>query len=271
MQIQLVKFHTFSQPTNQDPDLPSFDDAFDKDSLRKFYRDQDSLLGTPFTTYTEAPMYEDLQSTFADKNIFGSPFTNYMNISSLNLSSEIEDAPNSKVFQMFENRPYGLEDPIEEKNVKNPFKLHRLPVQQKLFDDSRIEGLEDKSRININFDGSLEKDSSKEMLIENSSLLDQFAEMIKKPKKPVFTIQRNVIPKAIAKIEKEIKKAPILEKVKKALKEKKEEKKKQAQKEESKKENQKEEKKEKKATKETKESKDQEEKASKKGKRKTQE
>jgi hypothetical protein len=229
MQIQLVKFHTFSQPPVQDPELPSFDDAFDKDSLRKFYKDQDSLLGTPFTTYTEAPMYEDLQSTFSDKNIFGSPFTNYM---SLNLGSEIEDAPNNKVFQMFENRPYGLEEPIEEKNVKNPFKLHRLPVQQRLFDET----LEEKSRINISFDGSLEKDNSKEMLIESSSLLDQFAEMTKKPKKPVFTIQRNVIPKAIAKIEKETKKAPILEKAKKALKEKKEETKKESQKEEKKKE-----------------------------------
>ena len=245
MQIQLVKFHTFSQPSMQDPELPAFDDAFDKDSLRKFYRDQDSILGTPFTTYTEAPMYEDLQSTFADKNIFGSPFTNYM---SLNLGSEIEDAPNNKVF-------YGLEDPVEEKNVKNPFKLHRLPVQQRLFDD-RMEALEEKSRINISFDGSLEKDSSKEMLVESSSLLDQFAEMIKKPKKPVFTIQRNVIPKAIAKIEKETKKAPILEKAKKALKEKKEEKKKQEKKEETKKESQKEEKK--------KESKDQEKKTKKK-------
>jgi hypothetical protein len=245
MQIQLVKFHTFSQPPVQDPELPSFDDAFDKDSLRKFYKDQDSLLGTPFTTYTEAPMYEDLQSTFSDKNIFGSPFTNYM---SLNLGSEIEDAPNNKVFQMFENRPYGLEEPIEEKNVKNPFKLHRLPVQQRLFDET----LEEKSRINISFDGSLEKDNSKEMLIESSSLLDQFAEMTKKPKKPVFTIQRNVIPKVIAKIEKETKKTPILEKAKKALKEKKEEKKK----EETKKESQKEEKK--------KESKDQEKKTKKK-------
>lgn len=222
MQIQLVKFHTFSQPSVQDPELPSFDDAFDGDSLRKFYKDQDSLLGTPFTTYTEAPMYED----FSDKNMFGSPFTNY-----LNLGSDIEDAPNNKVFQMFENRSYGLEEPIvEEKNVKNPFKLHRLPVQQRLFD----EPLEEKSRININFDGSLEKDNSKEMLIESSSLLDQFAEMTKKPKKLVFTIQRNVIPKAIAKIEKETKKAPILEKAKKALKEKKEESKKEEKKKESK-------------------------------------
>lgn len=219
MQIQLVKFHTFSQPSVQESDLPSFDDAFDKDSLRKFFKDQDSQMGTPFTTYTEAPMYEDLQSTFSDKNIFGSPFTNYIN---LNLSSEMEDAPNSKVFQMLEEQ--------EEKSVKNPFKLHRVPVQQRLFEDNSMTLLEDKSRINISFgdnETSLEKDTS-------SSLFNQFAEASKKVKKPVFTILRNVMPKAIAKVEKETKKAPILEKAKKALKEKKEEKKKQAQKEETK-------------------------------------
>jgi hypothetical protein len=238
MQLQLVKFHTFSQSSNQEAELPSFDDAFDKDSLRKFFKDQDSQMGTPFTTYTEAPMYEDLQSTFGDKNIFGSPFTSYIN---LNLGSEMEDAPSSKVFEM-------LEDQIEEKNVKNPFKLHRAPVQQRLFDDNRMDVLEEKSRINISFgdnDAPLEKDNTKEMLIESSCLFSQFTEVSKKAKKPVFTIHRNVIPKAIAKVEKEIKKSPILEKAKKALKEKKEEKKKQAEKEETKKEDKKEEKEEK--------------------------
>jgi len=221
MQLQLVKFHTFSQPSNQESELPSFDDAFDKDSLRKFFKDQDSQMGTPFTTYTEAPMYEDLQFAPNDKNIFGSPFTSYIN---LNLSSEIEDGPSSKVFQM-------LEDQIEEKSVKNPFKLHRVPVQQRLFEDNRMEILEDKSRINISFgdnEASVEKDNTKEI----SSLFNQFAEVSKKAKKPVFTILRNVMPKTIAKVEKETKKAPILEKVKKALKEKKEEKKKQEKKEE---------------------------------------
>jgi len=94
-----------------------------------------------------------------------------------------------------------------------------------------MEVLEDKSRINISFgdnEASLEKDNTKEI----SSLFNQFAEVSKKSKKPVFTILRNVMPKTIAKVEKEAKKAPILEKAKKAVKEKKEEKKKQAQKEE---------------------------------------
>jgi len=243
MQIHLVKFQAFSQQnySTKEAELPSFDEAFDTDSLKKFFQEHDSHLSTPFTTYSETPMYEDLQPSLAEtKSIFGSPINKYINMPTLSLSSDMEDCFNTKIFNALDKKSYGL-DEREIGIIKNRdgSQFDFLEERQ----ETKIKEIVNESnriRINLNgrssslllFHNLKEELNPSESQDKNLKLLDQDEQQthiqdiietridldskIRNKKKDVFIIVRNS-PKVISKKEKEEKKPATLVKKKKSV------------------------------------------------------
>jgi len=224
MQIHLVKFQTFSQQAHpaQDAELPSFEEAFDTESLRKFFKQHDSHMNTPFTTYSETPMYEDLQASLTDtKSIFGSPINKYVNVPSFNLGSEMEDGFNTKIFEMLDKKPYGLEEMKNGNGSQYEFLEERERFESKV---KEVMNDQDRTHTNLNEKSSSlflfnslkeELDQSLQGLGQDETRID-LDNKIKSKKKAVFIIERNVTSKVISKKEKEEKKSATLVKRKKS-------------------------------------------------------
>ncbi len=240
MEITPASLPTFSQKlhTAIEEELPSFDQAFDTDSLRKFFKEHDSRLSTPSTTYSEAPFYEDLHLlTTSSKHIMESPVHTELHITNLNLLPEIEDPFNLKLGSMdeknnldrfTENKVMKIKEEREQ-TMKMEGGLPNTFLQMKIGDITQ----------QLAFINTLNFGSDRMQILKGIGMTteDQLKNRLSKDlsmkKKPVFIIERNTpVKKVIAKVEKEEKKPAVLVKNKKIQEEEKKEKKVQSEKKE---------------------------------------
>jgi hypothetical protein len=81
MQIQLQTSQIFSQQSflPKESEIPFFEDAFDTESLRKFFQERDSHLSTPSTSRKDSSIPEEFETFEQDsKCMFGSSFARYI-------------------------------------------------------------------------------------------------------------------------------------------------------------------------------------------------
>jgi len=231
MQFNLIRLQAFSQQTRsfKEAEMPSFEEAFDTDSLRRFFSHQELDPKNSYQFMQDTHMYEDTCSTTQDPmSRFQSPLSLAMRkcpeeagMSDYSLGPELDEGLGTNLFIMrgwLEDESPTLKAFAHEERVRKEMDIQKLVFQNRKDEDVRMEAEHGMKRIMLDFND--DKPQQVNLQIQNIDLgslntlglesLETKADKEEKwnlqgrsGKKPIFIIERNVTPAMITKIKKE--------------------------------------------------------------------
>jgi hypothetical protein len=231
MQIQHSTSQAFSQQSlvPQESEILFFEDAFDTESLRKFFQEHESHLNTPSTSCKNSCIPEEFDIPEPDsKSAFSSSFAMYLKncsdklpLASYSDSLELEESLDIQTPESLEKEPFIVRIPFDVAVLERQLMMQRMGGFAQGMESNKMEFFNGSNRISINASGKiLPQGKIQKARTQTGQGRDSKSKKgeksfdKRKGKKSVFIIERNVKPWMITKQPKEKMKIPSLTKKK---------------------------------------------------------